>query len=122
MWGVTRSLRLLHGSRNVSYTVWIKAAGLPSSPFSSGSCRSRRRSPAPLEALARPRARFTGGLHGYLFLVGDWPQRAREVSIELEVAEPTLKTDWELPVAVTDLRRVIRAQHLREEVVERRIA
>ena len=77
--------------------------------------------PPPLKPW-RPRARFTGGLHGYLFLVGDWPQRAREVSIELEVAEPTLKTDWELPVAVTDLRRVIRAQHLREEVVERRIA
>ncbi len=79
--------------------------------------------PAPLEALAPP-ARFMGELHGCLFLVlvGDWPQRAREVSIELEVAEPALKTDWELPVAVTDLRRVIRAQHLREAVVERRIA
>ncbi len=34
MWGITRSLRLLHGSRNVSYTAWINAAGPPSSPFS----------------------------------------------------------------------------------------
>ena len=46
----------------------------------------------------------------------------REVSIELEVAEPTLKTDRKVPVAVTDLRRVIRGQHLREAVVKRRIA